>query len=332
MSKITMTQHRNSLISPCFVEEALKPLLSRGIDPAPLLNSCGIDATLQEPVTIRSYGKLWRRIADVLDDEFFCLGARQMPRGSFELLCHSVITSLTLEEALVRGLKFLSIVLHQPSARLQVAKGQAILQVVQEVTTASAFTYRTFWLIILGVCCWLIAKRIPLLKVEFACEAPRDMPDYSVFFGCQVEYGAKNTAVYFDINLLTLPNIRRPADVPKFLQMAPANLLIRYRHDQTFTDLVRTILEVSSPAEWPRFDRLATTVGTAPSILRRKLKSEGTSYSKIKDSMRMKLSRDILETGDMTISELAFHMGYSEPSAFYRAFKKANGTSPRSRR
>lgn len=327
-----MIKHKNSLISPGFVEEALKPLLTRGIDPAPLLSSCSIDAALQERVTINSYGKLWRRIADALDDEFFCLGAQQMPRGSFELLCHSVITSLTLEEAIVRGLKFLSIVLHRPSARLQLTKGQACLQVFQEVATASAFTYRTFWLIILGVCCWLVAKRIPLLKVQFACEAPRDMPDYSVFFGCQVEYGAENTALYFDKDLLTLPNQRRPADVPKFLQMAPANLLIRYHHDQTFTDLVRTILEALSPAEWPKFDRLAAKVGTSPSILRRKLKSEGTSYSTIKGYVRMQLSRNILETDDMTISELAFHIGYSEPSAFYRAFKKANGSSPRSRK
>ncbi|WP_137136353.1 AraC family transcriptional regulator ligand-binding domain-containing protein [Rhizobium sp. FKY42] len=141
MSNTGMAKHKNSLVSPCFVEEALKPLLSRGIDPAPLLKSCGIDAALQEPVTISSYGKLWRRIAEVLDDEFFCLGAQQMPRGSFELLCHSVITNLTLEEALAGSMKFLSIVLQQPSARLQVTKGQASLQIFQQVPTTSAFTY-----------------------------------------------------------------------------------------------------------------------------------------------------------------------------------------------
>nr|WP_281435165.1 AraC family transcriptional regulator [Rhizobium lemnae] len=325
-----MPRHSNSLIAPCFVDEALKPLLNRGIDPASLLKSCGINAGLQEPVTISSYGKLWRRVADVLDDEFFSLGTQQMPRGSFELLCHCVITSRTLEEALARGLKFLSIVLYQPSARLQVAKGQAILQVVKEVPNGSAFTYRTFWLIILGVCCWLIGKRIPLLKVEFACEAPKDIADYSIFFGCKVEYSSDKTALYMDKAFLTLPNIRRSTDVPKFLQKAPANILIRYRHDQTFTELVRTTLEASSPTDWPKFDKLASIIGISPSILRRKLKSEGTNYSTIKGRMRLKLSREILETCEMTISDLAFHMGYSEPSAFHRAFKKACGTSPRS--
>ncbi|MFP3562387.1 AraC family transcriptional regulator ligand-binding domain-containing protein, partial [Paraburkholderia sp. SIMBA_049] len=76
-----------------------------------------------------------------------------MRRGSFMLLCHAVLDAGTLEKALRRALQFLRVVLDEPHGQLVVADGQAQIVLKQAGAPYSAFAYRTFWLILLGVAC-----------------------------------------------------------------------------------------------------------------------------------------------------------------------------------
>jgi AraC-like DNA-binding protein len=64
------------------------------------------------------------------------------------------------------------------------------------------------------------------------------------------------------------------------------------------------------------------------STLRHRLHDEGQSYAGIKDDIRRDLARDMLINTPQTVSDIAARLGYSEPSAFYRAFKKWMGESP----
>lgn len=307
------------------MEDALRTLRERGLDAEPVLR--GLDSAA--PVTVSAYGQLWWRIADAIDDEFFGLSSSPMRRGSFELLCHCVITCATLHEALQRALKFLAVILDRPRATLHIANHQAVLKIEPELEPRSAFAYRTFWLIVLGVACWLIAKRMPIQRVEFACQAPVDRLDYHSFFGQEVRFESSATLISFDQSYLSQPVVRGPQDIAKFLSSAPTNLLVRYQHDQTVTRQVRNILKDKRLGAWPDFVQTACEVGLTPSELRRKLKAEGQSYSAIKDEVRMGFAQAALRDKSLTIAELSSALGYSEPSAFYRAYRKVTGLTPR---
>ena len=65
-----------------------------------------------------------------------------------------------------------------------------------------------------------------------------------------------------------------------------------------------------------------------PSTLRHRLHDEGQSYAAIKDDIRRDLAVDLLLNTSRTIGEIAVQLGYSEPSAFFRAFRKWMGKSP----
>lgn len=307
------------------MDDALRTLRERGLDAGPVLR--GLDSAA--PVTVSAYGQLWWRIADAIDDEFFGLSSSPMRRGSFELLCHCVITCGTLHEALQRALKFLAVILDRPRATLHIANRQAVLKIEPELEPRSAFAYRTFWLIVMGVACWLIAKRMPIQRVEFACPAPVDRLDYHTFFGQEVRFESSATLISFDQSYLSQPVVRGPEDIAKFLSGAPANLLVRYQHDQTVTRQVRDILKDQRFAARSDFGQVASELALTPSILRRRLKTEGQSYSAIKDEVRIGFAKEALRDQAITIAELSSSLGYSEPSAFYRAYRKITGLTPR---
>jgi AraC-like DNA-binding protein len=315
-------------ISPGFVEDALACLRRQGIAPEPVLRAVGLPATVHEPVTAQQYGGLWLEIARALDDEFFGLAARPMRRGSFALLCHAVLHAGTLGKALRRALQFLRVVLDDPHGELLVTDGQAQIVLTGVPAPCPAFAYRTFWLILLGVACWLTGRRIPLQCIDFACPSPDQRADYLQFFGVPVHFDQPQTRLVFDAAWLDLPTIRSERALKIFLRGTPGNLLVRYRHDAGWVTKIRTHLKALPAASWPDFDTLARQLHITPATLRRRLRSEGQSFASLKDEMRSALAQSLLRESALSVAEIASELGFTEPSAFHRAFRKWTGTSP----
>ncbi|MGK6316440.1 AraC family transcriptional regulator [Neorhizobium sp. DT-125] len=316
------------MISRGFVEDALECLRQCGIDPSEALEKAGIGAEIEPYVTNVQYGALWLGIAELIQDEFFGLARRPMRPGSFRMLCHAVIGSDTLEQALRRALRFLAIVLDDPTGHLTQRNGCAEITLRDQDGLRSAFAYRTYWLILLGICCWLIGRRIALRQIDFACAAPVSRSDYRQFFGAPVHFDQPVSRLSFDATYLSLPVIRENNAVRAFVRGAPANILVRYRHDQGLSSRVRTVLRHSPPQEWPHFDEVAERLELSPATLRRRLRREGQSFNAIRDELRYASAQIMLRSHETSVFEIASALGYAEPSAFHRAFVKWSGVTP----
>lgn len=316
------------MISPGFVDDALQCLRRRGIDEAPLLARAGLPPVVREPVSAERYGALWLAIAATIDDEFFGEGARPMRSGSFTLLCHAILSAATLEQALKRALRFLRLVMDDPYGELVVADGLAQVVLKDAGAPRSAFAYRTFWIVVHGITCWLVGRRIPLRRVDFRCGPPAHGADYGLFFGAPVRFRQAESVLAFDADFLRLPAIRNERALRDFLRRAPANILVRYRHDAGLVAKVRARLRASPPNAWPSFATLAHQLRLPEATLRRRLSGEGQTYREIKDDLRRAMAVEELRHGDRDVADLAVHLGFSEPSAFHRAFRKWTGKSP----
>ncbi len=321
-----------AIIGPGFVTDALACARDAGVDPARLLAACGLPAQIVEPVSDLQYGRLWWLIAQAIEDEFLGLAARPMRPGSFGLLCHAVLHAGGLERALRRALVFLAVVLDDPRGELRVRGGRADIVLSDRGGPRSAFAYRTYWLILMGVACWLVGRRIPLRRLDFACPLPPERPDYGQFFGVPVTFDRPVNLLSFDAAILRLPVIRSEAALKSFLRAAPANILLRYRHDGGVTARVRAQLGGLAPADWPDFDALARDLAMSPATLRRRLKAEGQSFGAIRDDLRAVLARDLLRRTDLSLADVATELGFSEPTAFHRAFRQWQGQAPGSYR
>lgn len=316
------------IIAPGFVADALDRLSGQGIDPAPLLAAAGLPPAVDQPVSNLHFGRLWWLIAQAMQDEFMGLAARPMRPGGFAMLCHAVLHAGTLERALRRALRFLTLVLDDPRGDLRVQGGEAEIVLTDAAGPRLAFAYRTYWLVLMGVACWLVGRRIPLRGLDFRCPAPQDRQDYRQFFGAPVRFDQPATRLVFDAGFLSLPVIRSEAALRSFLREAPANILVRYRQDHGVAARVRARLGASLPADWPGIDAMAAELRLSPATLRRQLRMDGQSYATIKDELRLVRAQRLLAEGPRSVAQVAADLGYSEPSAFHRAFVKWTGHSP----
>ena len=192
----------------------------------------------------------------------------------------------------------------------------------------SAFAYRTSWIILVGVLCWLVGRRLPLRLVDFRAPEPAGVADYRRFFGAPVRFDRPESRIAFDARWLALPVDRGEKALKQFLRAAPANLLVRYRYDGGTVAAVRARLRGLPPAVWPDFATAARGLRLSPSTLRHRLRQEGQSWNGLRDEIRRDLAVAALTGTDRGVAEIAADLGFAEPSAFHRAFRKWTSKSP----
>ncbi|MFI5839019.1 AraC family transcriptional regulator ligand-binding domain-containing protein [Catenuloplanes sp. NPDC051500] len=97
-------------------------------------------------------------------------------------------------------------------------------------------------------------------------------------------------------------------------------------------DRVRAVLIELLPAGEGTARGVARRLALSSRTLQRRLAAEGTTFQAVLESTRHALARDYLERRDVSIADIAFLLGYDEPSSFYRAFRAWSGTTPQQAR
>jgi AraC-like DNA-binding protein len=320
-------------ISIAFVHEALVCIHSRGLNPNALLLQVGISPELllspQARVSSSQYGMLWQLIAQTLDDEFFGMDSHRMKAGSFTLLCHAVINSDNLERGLRRALRFLRLVFDDMAGELH-REGETASIVLTDSPTAPkrAFAYGTYLLMLHGLACWLIGRRIPISHADFRCAEPQFSEEWRILFSRNLNFLQDHSGISFPVNYLDMPNIQNERTMKEFLHSAPANFLVKYKNSASLAAKVRRHLREMHPATWPDFNTVADQFHSSAATLRRRLNDEGESYRSIMDDLRRDLAISLLSDTQQSIAEIAGGLGFAESSAFHRAFKKWTGIRP----
>ena len=96
---------------------------------------------------------------------------------------------------------------------------------------------------------------------------------------------------------------------------------------KTFRREVERVIEPLLAGGDVGIDRVARALGASRQTLYRKLKAEGVTYEQVLDELRTRLARRYIREG-MSVKEAAYRLGFSEPAAFSRAFKRWTGSSP----
>jgi AraC-like DNA-binding protein len=321
-------------VSIYHVEQALQGALRRGLAVEAVLQRAGIPAALLDAPLARvsqvQYGALLRVLRHRLRDEFFGLLERPLPLGCFAHCCRLLVRAPTLGDALREGLRFFHGELDTFVPRLHVEGEMACMAIVPRapVDAAQAYAQRAFLFLAFGVASWLAARRIPLVGVEYLDRAPPHGADTDRVFQAKVLYGRAQYRLWFESRWLALPQVQNEQSLREFLREAPANLIVRYRDRTRVTDRLRRLLHSRLHDELPALDEVARCLALTPQTLSRRLREEGHSFQALKDDVRRDAAIALLQRPDLTLVDVAAHVGFSEASTFHRAFKKWTGVAP----
>ncbi len=337
-----MMKNDKGTISVSLVEETLALAKARGLDARPLAEAAGIAAPLlaspKSRVSSTQYGALWAGIARALDDEFFGQDSHPMKSGSFIAMTQMALGARNGAQALTRAVGFMRLVLDDLGATIETPAaadtrtGTAHVRVrfVERAGTPAPkmFAYATYFILIYGLVCWLVGRRIPLFEARFRCAAPPDAHEYRLMFCEQMHFDAPESYVDLDPAFLELPVIQTARSARTFLRDAPGSFIIKYRNPGSLAARVRKTLRALPMSNWPGSDQMAARLHVAEATMRRYLKQEGHTYQSIKDALRRDIAIAELQRTNRTIADIANMVGFAEPSAFHRAFHKWTGMRP----
>ena len=180
-----------------------------------------------------------------------------------------------------------------------------------------------------GLASWLIERRIPLERVQFAYPEPSHISEYdALFFSPIMRFDQQRTEITFAADYLDLPIRQTEASLDEFLKTAPAQLLVKFKNSSSLTSRIREVLKTHIGEEMPTLNDVASRLYLSPQTLRRRLATEGKSYQTVKDNLRRDAAIHLLLRPELTLEDVAQQVGFSETSTFHRAFKKWTGVTP----
>jgi len=165
-------------------------------------------------------------------------------------------------------------------------------------------------------------------ELRFAHAAPSDIEDHRRFFRAPLRFSTAENALVLPTSLLELPCPRADPALLQLLDRYAGDRLDSAPKSDRLADRARAVLAGELRGSEPSAERLAGRLKMSRRTLNRALAAEGTSYRQLLDQLRRELVERHLAEDRLSIAEVAFLAGFSELSAFYRAFKRWNGGTP----
>jgi AraC-like DNA-binding protein len=165
-------------------------------------------------------------------------------------------------------------------------------------------------------------------EVRLRQPAPAYAERFHKLFGSEVRFLCDHSEVVFDRDLLFKIQAHADAHVVEALCSRANELLGAKRGPLSLTEQTRLLLAHEPMLFAIDAQKLAAKMGMGARLLQRKLREEGTTLRALIDESRKKAAFATLKNPQVSIKDAAEHLGYSEPSAFHRAFKRWTRKTP----
>jgi len=322
-----------------YVRHTLLTMSSVGIDASTYLDRLGLTMEALEQsenkVTQDQYNALLDDVIGAYPNRGLgLLDGRGVSLLDHGLLGYAMFASENLSKALARHTRYQDVIGAALHTRLFVQGNQACLRVTdisrpELINTPAKLRYETERLLAqwaeIGPVFGSTRHWYTRLMIGYPKPTYSDL--YTEILGPNISFDAAHTEIIFDAQLLQQPlNFANEAAAVLCEQQCDA-LLKRLQNTEGYVARVRRIL-AANPGGDLAITTVAKILGTSERSLRRRLKEEETTYKQVVLHFRMELAASYLKGDEMTIQEVAFTTGYSDPSNFHRAFQHYYGQTP----
>jgi len=308
-----------------------------GVDARTLLDGFDIDASKLDDVDAwfprETITRLWERLVELTGDRDIGLHvaesfARDPSGGVVE---YAARNASTLAEAFTRVERYVRLVLDGSECRFEWQEDSGVLTYSVPDDAGGPARPSSDWAL-----ATFVVKGRALVGVDFTpVEAalpypePEDSRALRSALRCPIAYGAGKIRLVLLRSDLERPVLGADRGLSMTLDRYAEELLARLPSHASTTDRVRQLLaRVLSSGGDPSLAALADELHMSARTLQRRLSEEGAQHRDLVDEIRRDLALRYVAEGNLSIGEMTFLLGFSEPSAFLRAFRRWTGTTP----
>lgn len=322
-------------VSVVVVRSLLEEIERRGIARKELLPDGRLDedrlADLRTMISADVLDDIVLRATELLRDPALglSLGTRQ-PEGLGQIISHLALSVPTLRDSYALLERYSPILVDDIHQSLIQDGDRVIFRFdfhdgMGATTTRFAAEY---------LCCFCLkladrfAPGTPPLEMRFRYPEPAYANRYKEVFGCTPRFNADEYAIVCKAEMFERRQFHADTTISEMLRAAADQLLTQVGTARTFADRVRAILRQQPDLCHVDINQVARRLGMGTRTLRRRLSEESANFSHLLEQERVGRARVELLRPGANIKLTAERLGYSEPSAFHRAFKRWTGMPP----
>jgi AraC-like DNA-binding protein len=266
--------------------------------------------------------------AEQLDDAALGITlAGRIPIGALGLLDYGLCTSASLGDAMRTVARHYGVATQRVRLTLLESADRAALAFDRDPTITHSRHWMEFsFAIIAERMRATLGQPVAFDEVAFAHEAPNGPERHEAFFGARVQFSQPQDRLGFAAELLDLPLRTASSSLAglladRFREIEPA------ADDPFLARAQRAVVDLLDQGDCS-LTAVAAGLRCSARTLQRRLAALGTSHRELLDDIRRERSVQLLGQQQLSVADVAARLGFSETSAFFRAFRRWTGTSP----
>jgi AraC-like DNA-binding protein len=305
-----------------------------GVDCRALFAELGLDYAALSDADARfaqdGMTRLWQRAVDMTGNTAIGLNlAKVMRPGAMHVVGYALMSSSTLKEGFLRLVRYQRIIAEGADLRFFPTEqgyrltlsihGDQLPPARQSAEGSLAST--------LAFCRWLTGK--PLVPVEVSLQGPppANIEPYRAIFQAPLRFNAECDGLLMRHADMDIPLPTANAELAQLHDRVAGEYLARFS-DSRVTHQARQVLCRLLPQGEPRREAVAQMLHLSERTLQRRLGEEGASFQQLLDDTRRTLAEQYLAQPDLALLEIAYLLGFADPSNFFRAFKRWFAMTP----
>jgi AraC-like DNA-binding protein len=310
---------------------AYKAMQNAGVDADAVLAKVGLDKSILSLPELRTPHDaqewFWQAMEEVSGDPHIGLHlGSHMPIFKGQVLEYLFLSSPTFGEGLKRALDYQRLLSDAANAEM-VDHGERIFLKQMLWSKKLAHLNECASVGVIKFFSFVTDGAFMPIEVHFSHPRHADQREYERVFGCPVKFEMPDVGIFFDRKLMDLPSAHHEPELLQLHERLASEQMARLEKQDLVFQVSRLVAELLESGH-ANLEEVAARLGIKPRQLRTRLADAGTNFNQLVAEYRCKLAKRLLAGTDENIDEIVYLTGFSEPSTFYRAFKRWVGMTP----